>query len=474
MSLMFAAQQQNRWLVFDNGLVSFSDTRPRLPRAAMAMADFEGAVSNVISLEGSPAHAVALIQKRLRSDGLVDGEAKVLIHKSRTVGAGYQTLFTAVPLETWQQTYAWAEAQPDHCLLVPTTSLFWNALRPGQALVLQSGRQLSVLAVRRNDMVYRSSLAYSDHPDDLAMTAGALAEQLADALADGEDNLQPLDVQWCPLLVPKPAEGRAWVDEELREVFSARSGLKITSVPLRKMVDEAGNEYRSGAEWLARTANASIAVNPSGSRAAFLAEWALPYASAASVVFALVLGTLGARWSLSAHDANQRADGVDAEIAQLDASIANMEQRARMPDRFEQRLQFLDRARMLQQGIDPVAGLDLVRAAAEGQVRILRVRIEEPAPAGAPPPMPGEPPRLTVPTLRVDAVVDAGRGVPGEQIPAFVDRLRRAGFDPVPLDPQAGASTASTSGGFFSYLLRRPPAPAPAVAAVPAMAGGTP
>ena len=91
MSLLFAVQQQHGWLTFDGGHVSRSDSRPRLPRAAMAVADFEGAVSNVIALEGSAAHAVALIERRLRADGLVDGEAKVLIHKTRTVGAGYQT-----------------------------------------------------------------------------------------------------------------------------------------------------------------------------------------------------------------------------------------------------------------------------------------------------------------------------------------------------------------------------------------------
>ena len=250
MSLLFTIQQQHAWLVFDGAHVSRSDTRPRLPRAAMAVADFEGAVSSVIALEGSPAHAVALIERRLRSDGMVDGDAKVLIHKTRTVGAGYQTLFTAVPLDTWQQTFAWAEAQPDHCLLLPVTSLLFSALKPGHAVVLQSGRQISVLALLKHGMLYRSSLAYSDDPDDLAMTAGALGEQIADDLARGEDNLDPLEVKWCPLLVPRPGEGQPWLDDSLRETFSARSGLTVASVPVRRVLDDAGNEYRSGAGWM--------------------------------------------------------------------------------------------------------------------------------------------------------------------------------------------------------------------------------
>ena len=115
MSLLFTVQQQNAWLVFDGAHVTRSDTRPRLQRAALAIADFEGAVSSVLALEGSAAHAVALIERRLRSDGMVDGEAKVLIHKTRTVGAGYQTLFTAVPLDRWQQMFAHWCACPSAC-----------------------------------------------------------------------------------------------------------------------------------------------------------------------------------------------------------------------------------------------------------------------------------------------------------------------------------------------------------------------
>jgi hypothetical protein len=479
MSLLFLVQQQNSWLAFERGHVTRSDTRPRLQQAAMAVADFEGAVSSVMALEGSPAHAVALIERRLRSDGLVDGDAKILVHKTRTVGAGYQTLFTAVPLDTWQQTYAWAEAQLDHCLLVPATSLLFNSLRPGQGVVLQSGRQLSVLAMLKHDMVYRSSLAYSDHPDDLAMTAGALAEQVAEDLARGEDNLEPLEMKWCPVLVRHPGEGQAWLDDSLREIFSARSGLAVTTVPLKRFVDGEGHEFRSGAGWMESAAAPTIAVNPGKSRIAYLAEWVLPYASAASLVFALVLGALGGRWTLSAHEANKRAEDMDAQIVRIDSKVETMRADAVVPDRFGPVLEFVDRASRLQGGIDPVAGVGIVQEAAAGEVRILRVRVEEPVLPGTAARTTGMP-DLLEPTLRVDGMVDAHRGSPGMQVPNFVERLRRAGFDPVPLDPQSGgAAAARSASGFFSYLLKRPAAPAGAAPASPASpvavaAGATP
>ena len=180
------------------------------------------------------------------------------------------------------------------------------------------------------------------------------------------------------------------------------------------------------------------------------------------MVFALVLGTLGARWTLSAHEANNRADAIGTQLREFETRIATLNEKATMPDRFNEALQFIERAGSLQHGIDPVAGMGLVREAAAGQVRILRVRMEEPMPAGAPARTPGAP-AVAEPTLRVDAVVDAAHGDPGMQIPTFVERLRQAGFDPIPLDPQAGAAASRSAGGFFSYLLKRPAA-APAVA----------
>ena len=143
MKRLCVVQQQDRWLAFDGNQVRITEAKPKLDRQAVVISDFEGAISNVISLEGSPAHAVALIDKRLRSDGLTDGESKILVHKTRTIGAGYQTLFTAIPFDLWQQVYAWTEAQRDHCLLVPVTSLLWHAIGTGKGVILHAGSQVS-------------------------------------------------------------------------------------------------------------------------------------------------------------------------------------------------------------------------------------------------------------------------------------------------------------------------------------------
>lgn len=454
MSMQSIIQLPGRWITFEGDSVSIGDTRPRLEQPAWLFCEFEGGVSSVISLEGSTAHAVALIEKRLRADGLIDGEGKILIHKHRSMGAGYQTLFTAVPLDIWQQTYAWAEAQPDHCLVVPITSLMWNAIKSGEGLVIHAGRQFAVLALRKHDIIYRSSMAYSEDPSDLAMTVGALAQQVADDLARNDENAEPVSFHWCPLLVPEPAQGEVSIQTSLAEIFSVNTGTSVRQAPTQLFVDAANNRWHSAIDWMRSKSSTRIAVNPLPSRVGYLAEWALPMASAASLFIAIALGALGARWTLNAGEAEDRANAVSAEIAQIEQQTLQLRDSISMPAGFDAALDFVGKAKQLADGVDPVSGLELVREAAQDQVRILRLRVDEPAAAqaGAAPALAGS---TQARTLRVDGMVDAERGTPGMQVALFVERLRRAGFDPVPVDPQSGGATRA-GGGIFSYLIKRP------------------
>lgn len=205
MSAQLLLHQDGRWLSFDEDRVAAHDSRPRVDRSTIVVTDFDGAVSDITSLEGSPSHAVALIERRLRADGLIDGDSKVLIHQLRTVGNGYQALYTAVPLDRWQQMFAWADNQADHCLLVPTVALLWKRLRPGHGVVLHSGRKVVFLATLRNRVEYASALAFSESREDLAMTVAALGERAGMQLSADDGALEALDIEWIAALTPLPA-----------------------------------------------------------------------------------------------------------------------------------------------------------------------------------------------------------------------------------------------------------------------------
>lgn len=204
MSNLSLLHQDGHWLAFDGDRVTHLDARPKVDRATVVITDFDGSISQVTALEGSPSHAIALIEKRLRADGLIDNESKILIHQTKTVGNGYQSLFTAVPLDRWQQMFVWAEGQADHCLLVPSVALLWQMLKPGRGIVLHSGRQFVFLASMRNRMVHASALAFSESDSDLEMTVAALAERAGKELAGADDALEALSVEWYGTLTAAP------------------------------------------------------------------------------------------------------------------------------------------------------------------------------------------------------------------------------------------------------------------------------
>lgn len=209
MSNLSLLHQDGHWLVFDGDRVTHLDARPKVDRATVVITDFDGSISQVTALEGSPSHAIALIEKRLRADGLIDNESKILIHQTKTVGNGYQSLFTAVPLDRWQQMFAWAEGQVDHCLLVPSVALLWQMLKPGRGIVLHSGRQFVFLASLRNRIVHASALAFSESESDLEMTVAALAERAGKELAGADDALEALNVEWYGTLTAAPEAAQA-------------------------------------------------------------------------------------------------------------------------------------------------------------------------------------------------------------------------------------------------------------------------
>jgi hypothetical protein len=436
-----------RWFAFDDARVTVSTARPVPSGPAIVVSDFDGAVADVTALEGSPTHAVALIARRLRADGLVDNEAKVLLHKTRTVGAGYQALYTAVPLDRWQSLFAWAENQVDHCLLVPITALLWQCLRKGKGIVLRGGRQLVFMGLAGERIVYVSALAFSDDPDDVAMTVDSLAERVAMELGEDDDAPDALDVTWYQSLEYlsdlSPSREEGYV-----EAFARATGASVALGSQTRLVDGEGRSCRSGFPALGEHAGAMLSVNSGQVRGAWLAERALPWAAAASLALAVVLATLGGRWTLQAHAANENAEQLRQEAGSIEGTIASLAERQKLAPAYPAVLAFVEKAAALRGGLDAEAAVADVRHAAAGQVSILRVRTEPDGPDG----------KSNV--LRVDGLVHPLAGAAeGSQIALFVQRLRDAGYEPVAVDPNtAGNGGGQSPAGFFSYQLRRPAA----------------
>lgn len=412
-----------QWSAFDGVRLSEPAAFPSLARPTLVITDFENAVSGIAAFEGRPDHAAHVIERRLRSDGLLDGESKVLVHDYRRVGSGYQALYTAIPIEPWQRLLIWAEQQPDHCLLMPPVALLRRALKAGEGIVLRAGSALHFVAVLRERLVHAAALAFSEDADDLGIAAIALAERVAAQVALPADELS---VTWCAA-----ASAAGFDEQRLRSAFATRSGLAVKPAREAPIIAADGSNARSALPYLAEHAAARIAVNPLGSRTAWLAERALPWAAAAAFAFALLLAGLGSYWSVAAADARKAAHELNTQATRLQQSMQAAPPAA-VPTAFEPTRDFLEHARGVLAQVEPQAGLAALREAAAEEVRILRVRLD---------------PAAGRPVLRVEGLAeDAG----GARLARFVERLRRAGFEPVAVDP--GGSVVHPT-GFFTYQL---------------------
>ena len=411
-----------QWHGFDGVRLSALPAFPPLQRPTQVITDFENAVSGIAAFEGRPDHAAHVIERRLRADGLIDGESKVLVHDHRRVGNGYQALYTAIPIEHWQRMLIWAEQQPDHCLLIPQAALLHRTLKIGRGIVLRAGAALTFVAVLRERLVHASALAFSDDIEDLEIAATALGERVAAQLAQVQDEVA---VVWCAT-----ASADSFDEQQLRVAFATRSGIPVQPAPHTPLLVAAGAQARSALPYLAAHVSARIAVNHVGSRVAWIAERALPWAAAAAFAFALVLAGLGSYWSVAATGARAEAQALHSEAAKLGQSLQGSARA--LPAAYIPTRDFIEHARDVLAQADPQAGLAVLREAAADEVRILRVRLD---------------PTAHAPVLRVEGLVeDAG----GSRLARFVERLRSAGYEPMAVDP-VGSTVHPT--GFFTYQL---------------------
>lgn len=501
-----------QWLAFEGEYVRRLDSRPRLEQTAIVVTDFDSAVSQVISLEGNPSHAPALIEKRLRSEGLVDSECKILIHQSRTVGNGYQALFTAVPLDRWQQLFAWGESHRDHCLLMPLTGLLWRMLRPGRGLVLHSGRQFIFLANLRNRIVHATALAFSESDDDLAMTVASMATRAARELEASDEILEALTVEWYGSLtraprqsgvsaagVAAPATMRGFDEEPTQRTPLAGDAGKLTY----------DGQFDAGIDDAAEAAIAAPAAPAPTPAPAAIAEsrWT---DEALLEIFCTNSGTQG---RLGPHTMVRDPDGVlyrtsaPRLVAHASAVAAINPPASRLMYLAERVLPWASAASLAlalalaalggrwtlaaNESHRQAAALDDQIAQIEAEIAGLQVEeaVPEPYPAilkfierataleSALDPAAalhdmrdaaGEDVRIlrlrlehgdaTKPdSLRVDGMVkhDVDPELQGMQIARFVERLRAAGYIPVAIDPQMGSARSQSPGGSFSYQLLR-------------------
>src|ERR1035437_9869447 len=201
--------------------------QPRLLPQSHILSDFDNAPCGVMMVDSRPDFAAAVIEKQLRSEGLVDGEAHVLTHRIISAGGGCRVFYTAVPLAVWQATFGWLHGQASVGLLFSVEAAMLALAQRHDAVLCRIGRQFRFLVAQAGNLIYLSSTAFSDDPDDIETALLNLADQ---ARTQWQPRHAKMSVYWCDLLAPNAEDGTP-----LQARLGGRLGVNIEVAPVPQM-----------------------------------------------------------------------------------------------------------------------------------------------------------------------------------------------------------------------------------------------
>lgn len=416
----------NTWLASYQGQLRPVEAYPRLARPAWVIEDFGNAPAGQIRLPGKIAHAPALIERKVRNDGLVDGESRVLVHRQRKEIAGMQALYTAVPLTQWQQVSAWAATQKDHCLVLPLAALAAAGLQRGEGRVLRHGRQMIFFADTHEGYIYAAVTAYGDSLDDLIIAARSLGDQAHRDCGHGRG----VSISWCPLSCVQ-LENEA----EIILAFRAEDDCPVELCPLAPLEVD-GHDTHSALPFLLERCSPSMCANPLPEKIAASAERLLPLSLAIASVMALGLFFLGGYAILQAGHETNNLSQLQQTIQQREASSRQLSLQT-APAEYPDYLHFVETLGAMDAAYNPARILSILKRASGNDARILRVRLDKKEGSKQP-------------SLVVDGVLRAG--VEPTALARFLFSLKTAGYTVTALDPAEGIQ----SGGFTYRLLKAP------------------
>ena len=407
------------WLHCHGQEVHKSPAWPPLKEAALVVLDLDDIYTDVWRFEGKSEYAAALIEKRVRTQGLVEGVAHIVIHSLLKVPGGFQAYFSAVPLDFWQHCMQWAKGQPDHCLVMTSEGLLCHGMKPGKARVLLSQRRLMCFAQTEEGLVFVSTQA-------LGLGDAAIGNAAQSVTANQSLMLARLGAGSVEFGVLWSTQKR---DQEicLAALQSVLGGEPAVMSTVQLML---GSESaQTVMPMLARDAANRHGLNPLSERMAWRAERWVTALTALTGVAGIALGAFGVF-------ANQQMDAQHQENQSRRAQLLAMQERIQAVSNVEPPAQLLpvtEFARTLDEGsrYDPMAFLGQLKGASGRDIRIQRVRLETNA-------------TNRTRAFRVDGVMALGASV---SINHWVAQMSVAGWTLKALDP------ADVMPGAFSYEL---------------------
>lgn len=404
---------------------------PNLDLPTILITDFDGALTDVIAMEGRPGYASMMIEKRVREQGLIDGEGRVLVHRLLRSGGGFRALYTVVSISRWQKTMDWAERQPVECQVVSLQALLCRLAATSKqgAVVFRHERQFMFFQVGRREFSYEHGFAYGRVEADWLQGAASLGQRVRETLDAESSGLRPESMDWYS------SWPEAAIDEaRLSTTFSSAAGLSAHLAEQPMLRNGEGEQISSVIPMLRNKVRGTDALNSGMARTSAVLDQLMPVATAAMVTIAVVLGAMA--WMT-----HQQTNRVEADIAQAQTALmakqnqlTELKKAAVLPTDFHTLQPFVSTIVHARAQPDPVQVIAAVRRAAADQVRILRVALRHLEKGGE--------------QIRIEGMMPGG-GLDTRRLATFVGELRKQGYTTTPVR----SVESNTVPGVFAYAL---------------------
>ncbi len=172
---------------------------PMLARPTVALWWPPRCVFGVHAFEGKPRHAAALVERRLRSEGVIELGAKIFVPRVDVLGKLCQSFYMAVSGEEWRRMMVWESTQAHQCLVVPVLHAAL-ALKGSADLVVILGRtEVVVLGMVRRKAIHLNAVLFGTGEAEWVQALANLADRLKDLLgpADGPQPVRATCLPWC-------------------------------------------------------------------------------------------------------------------------------------------------------------------------------------------------------------------------------------------------------------------------------------
>lgn len=367
----------NKWYVYQGAHLKEIEKPEELSSTNLILTDFNDAIFGLETVSGPVEHAAALIEKRLRDIGLLDGPSKVIVHNSRKIGDTVVVVFTAIPAESYTEYFELVDKQNDHCLIVPLMSVLEkqvdNSDDKCSAVVFHHDREFDLLVVQNNKIRKVSRLtAFSTSQEDVNSTLDTLSKEIN---AYNLDTNAPIShIKWLNFLAQK-ADAQKY-SNQIHEL----TGVEVIEGVHSDVIlnDE---EYKTAIPLLINNINAEDAANDSTSKILYKSEKLLPMVAALLLVIILVLSYNMWKWNGQISDIQQKLSQsnrakIDKDIASIKSDLAQSNRQFATNKNAQETSQWLYNLNGIQSSPDPKQLVDDIGSALPSEVQIVGISLD--------------------------------------------------------------------------------------------------